>query len=77
MKVFNTIIVAALSFAMIVHAKGADNKCMPSVRSCNKRSLDSRNYAYPMGGIVSSGDVKEIEDANKVEATKEEVTKND
>jgi hypothetical protein len=30
-----------------------------------------------MGGIVSSGDVKEIEDANKVEATKEEVTKND
>jgi hypothetical protein len=66
MKFFTATIVAAISFAMVVHAGDADNKCMPLVRPCNKRGLDSRDYAYPMGGIVGYDDVK------KVEATKDD-----
>lgn len=60
MKLFTTIMVAAIGFAMTTQANH-DRKCMPLVRPCSKRALESREAAFSPDGTRMPDSVKEIE----------------
>jgi hypothetical protein len=73
MKIFTTTIVAAISFAMVVHAGDHfDHKCSPMVRPCSKRGLDSRGSAFSMSGTASLDNVEEDKATKNLEATKDD-----